>query len=193
MAKVQRDKVVDLTDRLRESREQVLERLFKEHGAALRSFLLARMGQSSDLEDIVQDVFVRLARMDDLNERLPKDGSRNRAFIYTVANNLLVDLYRHQSIQLRYCEQLPIEQGVEKSDESPEARALAREELDQISEVIMGMRPRWRDAFILTRFRHKSYQQVASDMGVTVRQVERYVTKAIVQIRKAAMDIKGVT
>lgn len=184
--------VVDLSGRRGEAKEQVLERLFREHGAALRAFLRMRRVGNEELEDIVQDVFVRLARMNDLRERLPPGEQRNRAFLFTVANNLLVDQRRHQRLQRQYLqEQAAMSDETENTGESPELAALAREQLDHLRGVIMNLHPKWRESFILTRFMHKSYRQAADEMGVSVRQIERYVTKALVKIRKAAADIKG--
>ncbi len=185
--------VVSFDTRRPEPRERALERLFNEHRSALHAFLRMRMGPGEDFEDLIQEVFVRLASMDDLCNRLPSAEKRNRAFIFTVANNLLVDLKRHQAVRDKYREeQAQAQKNHEWTDGSAETEVLAAEKIAQLKGVIMELPEKSRDAFVLTRFMHKSYKQVAQDMGVSVRQVRRYVTRALVEIRKADMEIEGV-
>ena len=184
-------KVVNLRGRPQETRRQVLERLFREHGSALRAFLTVRMGGSADLEDVVQEVFVRLSRMDNLQERLPAGNDSNRSFIFAVANNLVLDLERSRQVRRRYVEAEQVHAGEDDAvyDATPESVALAGQELEQIKELIMNLKPAWRTAFVLSRFRHKSYREVAAEMGVSVKQVEWFMKCALARLQKAAADI----
>lgn len=193
MEKSRKTNVVVLDRKRRESSKQMLDQLYSEHGAALRAFLRMRMGPGEDYEDLVQEVFARLADMADLNSRLPPGDERNRAFIFTVANNLMVDIKRRQAVRHKYLQEqtwMSAEYG--QGGVSTETVALAREELERLKSVIMALRPKWRDSFILTRFMHKSYSDAAKEMGVSVRQIRRYVTKALVEIRKAGIGTEGV-
>ncbi len=189
---MRKGKIVPLFDQ-DETRQQALDRLFNEHGDALRRFLRVRMGRDSDLEDIVQEVFIRLARLDDLSRRMPAGSASNRSFIFAVANNLTVDLERHRRVRYQYQEQqqAKINEEDEQFDITPESIALASEELQQIKEVIINLDPNWRDAFILNRFQYKSYREIAAEMGVTVKQVENYMKNALLRLREAALDMKG--
>lgn len=193
MAKTQQDNIVRLADKRRESKEQVLERLFREHGSALRGFLRVSLQVGSEMEDIVQEVFAKLAKLDDLQERLPEGKSSNRAFLFTMANNLVVDMERRKRVRRQYAMEQSSD-AVEQSrpDDSPEAITLAEQELAVVKDVLKQMRPCWREAFILNRFRYRSYSQIAIDMNISVKTVEKYIKKALMQIRKAVLEIKGV-
>lgn len=48
----------------------MLEQVFREHQPALRRFLRARLVQEVDQEEIIQDIFVRLAALDNVTEKL---------------------------------------------------------------------------------------------------------------------------
>lgn len=184
--------MVEFIGRLREVDRDVLEHLFTEHGSALRAFLRGRVRCEEDLQDIMQDVFVRLARMGDLSERLPSGGNSNRAFMMTIAYNLLVDFERGRTIRRRHweSEQSSMEDLERSVQDSPEKRALGREELEWVGNVIMELPDKWRDAFILTRLKHKSHAETATLMGVSLRQVERYMAKALVRINKVMKVLK---
>ena len=176
--------VVDLTRRLRLSRKQLLERLFEEHACALRNFARGHMVQEDELGDIVQEVFSRLIRMDDLEERMDTRTGNNRSFLLTIANNIIVDQVRKKEVRRNYS----INQGCIEGDKvceiTPEASVAACRELSVVKQVIMDMRPTWRRAFILNRFKYLSYREVADVMGVSHKQVEHYMAKAIDKIRQ---------
>ncbi len=173
-----------------EAHKQVLERLFSEHGEALRSFLRGRMGGSPELEDIVQDVFVRLARMEDLHQKLVADHRDSRAFIFTMANHLLVDRQRRSAVRRQYQEaefELAQEEQVETT---PEIIVSDTQQLDVVERAILSLPPVWRQAFVLNRFDNKSYPQIAAEMGVSVKQVEKYMSSALNRIREVARTIR---
>lgn len=181
--------------RPRESREQVLERLFREHEAALRAFLRVRLvtATSGEHEDIIQDVFMRLARMDDLQKRLPRGQKGNRSFVIKVANNLILDLERQRKVRSDYLES---HGDTLKEDDvnviSPDMEVQSQRDLEQAKKVLMAMKPRWRDSFILHRFGNKSYMEIAALMGVSTKQIEKYIAQAVKRLRAAAADIRGV-
>lgn len=192
MSKVLKDNVVRLTDRRRETREQVLERLFNEHGSALRGFLRVRLDVGSDVEDIVQEVFIKLAKLDGLQDRLQPGRMQNRSFLFAITSNLVVDLERKKRVRRRYAEeqQARAKEELPVNNASPEAITLAKKELEQVKSVLLEMRPCWREAFILNRFRHRSYREVAVDMDISVKTVEKYIKKALIQIRAVVLDME---
>lgn len=181
--------VTEQPDQQRSTKEQVLERLFNEHGAALRAFLRMRMGVPQEADDVVQEVFTRLARLENLLQRLPADGKGNRAYIFTVANNLIVDMERRKTLQRRYAEAQKAELDGKPQEDlaTPESLVLANEDIARLREVIKQLKPVWRDAFIFMRVDLMTYREAAQRMGVTVKQVERYLTSALIHIRKAAI------
>ncbi len=186
-----KNNVFDLSD-WRESKQQVLERLFSEHGAALRSFLRGRLGLAGELDDIVQEVFLKLANIDNLCERMAAGRGNNRAFIFTVANNLVVDLERQKTVRRHYDESEKDNAGSVTLEVTPETILVAEQELDIVKRTIMLLTPNCRQVFVLNRFKHQSYQQIADQMGVSVKQIEKYMSTALVKIRDAVYLAKGV-
>ncbi|WIO73981.1 RNA polymerase sigma factor [Porticoccaceae bacterium LTM1] len=183
--------VVDLEGRRQETREQVLERLFREHASDVRAFLRMRMGADDELEDVLQEVFIRVANMDNLREKLAPGREDNRSYLFTVANNLTVDLERYKSVRRNYAERLALEQHGKANEATPEIIALNKQELARVKDVIMELKPNWRQAFVLSRFKYLSYPQIASEMGVSVKQVEKYMKQALMRIRDVAGSPSG--
>ena len=185
--------VVDLPGRRQETREQVLERLFKEHRAALCAFLRVRMDRDAEMDDVVQEVFIRLARMKDLPERLSQGRESNRSFIIAIANNLVLDLEKSRRVRHRYADKVQAQAHDDDRVQSgtPETIAAARQELKRLRDVIMNLNPNWRKAFILNRFKHMSYREISVEMGVSVKQIDKFMKNALIQIRRAVSETKG--
>ena len=184
-----RDNIVDFKPR-QESQSQLLERLFAEHGKALRTFLLGRTGGSPEVDDIVQDVFIRLSRMEGLRDKLV--GARaSRAYIFTAASRLLVDRSRRNKVHREYLETEKNLAGDPKDDASPEVMAEQHELLKEIEKAIAKMPIKWQKAFVLSRFEYMSHKEISEIMGLSVKSVQRYISSALGEIRKAASKVDG--
>ncbi len=180
-----KNNVVELNERQRETREQVLERLFKVHGSALRAFLCNRVKSEAEADDLLQEVFVRLARLDDLSSRLARERSDSRSFIFTTANNLIVDQERRKAVRRHHQDAEREQAGETHLEVSPEAILVARQELSVVKQAILNLPPAWARAFTLSRFRHMSYKDIAQDMGLSVKVIEKYITRALIELRNA--------
>lgn len=184
------ENVVDFNSWRQETKDKVLERLFNEHGAALRSFLRARLGVQADLEDVVQDVYLWLANMDDLYDRVSPSSGSNRSFLLTAANSMAVDLERRKAVRKKYRKNQHDQDNPPVLEITPEKIAEDREQLELVHQAILGLRPTWRKAFVLNRFENQSYRQIAAHMGVSVKQVEKYMSKALSKIREAVQHLR---
>ena len=79
-----------------------LDRLYDEHAPALFGFLLNFTRNEADTRDLLQELFVRLARRPD-----QLDGVRQpRAFLLRLAHNLAIDLIRRRGAREKRHEQL---------------------------------------------------------------------------------------
>jgi RNA polymerase sigma-70 factor, ECF subfamily len=103
-----------------------LERLYDEHAQALFGFLLNFTRQEADARDLLQELFVRLAKRPEL-----LDGVRDqRAFLLRLAHNLAIDLIRRRGTRERQYEQLAGEAvalfaSVSEADEGAFRQALS--------------------------------------------------------------------
>ncbi len=174
-------KVVSITDHQPESRGQVLARLCRDHESALQSFFRARLISPEDREDMVQEVFFRLARMESLAE-FEHMRKSPLAYLHAIANNLVVDYYRKKSTRQAY--ELQKGDGSTNDVASPETLVSARQELARVRRIILNLSPRCRQAFVLNRFQHMSYRQVAEEMGISLSRVEKYMIRALLALRK---------
>jgi len=73
--------------------ERELARLYDEHAAALFAFLLNLTRNEADTRDLLQDLFVKLARQPELL----RDVREERHFLLRLAHNAAIDLMRRRT------------------------------------------------------------------------------------------------
>ena len=79
----------------RSDRLQLFDRLYATHATALHDYLLGRTSDAEVARDLLQETCVRLwRRIAEVGELAP---DRQRAWLFTVARNLVVDLYRSRA------------------------------------------------------------------------------------------------
>ena len=84
-----------------------IERLYDEHAPSLFAFLLNFTHNESETRDLLQEIFVKIAREPDLFQNVHNE----RAYLIRLARNLAVDFIRRQDSRERVREQAGIERA----------------------------------------------------------------------------------
>ena len=86
-------------------RETEIERLYDEHAQPLFAFLLNLTRDEADTRDLLQEIFVKLAREPELLAGVRDE----RAFLVRLAHNAAIDLMRRRGVRERTKEHFAIE------------------------------------------------------------------------------------
>ena len=82
-----------------------LERLYDDHAQALYAFLLNLTRNEDDPRDVLQELFIKLARQPGLLD----DVREERAFLIRLAHNAAIDLMRRRGTRAKHQEQFAAE------------------------------------------------------------------------------------
>lgn len=152
-----------------------LQTLYSDHHGWLKRWLRGKTGCSEQASDLAQDTFVQVlrnhARLDSVREP--------RAYLWTIARNLLYTHVRRRSLEQTYLDTLA--NLPENLAPSPEHEVLIREALLEIDAMLGSLPPAVSRAFLLVQLDGLRYAQVARLLGVNVRTVERYIARAYAQ------------
>lgn len=152
--------------------EQDVEVLYLRHHSWLKGWLLRRLGQTADADDLAQDTFVRIIR-----SRSPvNELQQPLAYLATIANGLLVNRWRRLAVERAYIEALA--QQPQYVELSAEERYSLIETLTEIDELLHGLSPRIREIFLLSQLDGLTYKQIAAQLGLSVNQVQKSMLKA---------------
>lgn len=154
------------------SYDMTLRTLYSDHHGWLNGWLRSKLGNAADAADLAHDTFLRL-----LNRSERMELTAPRAFLRTVARGLVIDHWRREELERAYLEALA--RLPEHQTPSPEARELVFELLESIAKMLDGLKPNVRRAFLLAQCEGMPYRQIAEQMGISLRSVERYVADAL--------------
>jgi RNA polymerase sigma factor (sigma-70 family) len=143
--------------------------LFERHRRQLLWYLLRLTSSKDDAEEIAQEAYLRLLRV----EGLESDSVRARNYLFRTATNLVRDNYRRRTAR---CEQ----QHVTLDDLQLEADDCALDRVvdsqlaaDIVIAILRDVPPRPRRAFVLHFSHGITYEQIALELGVSKKTVER--------------------
>lgn len=169
------------------SRDSTLHRditlLYVDHHSWLQTWLSRRMRCRSDAADLAQDTFVRLFRASAAPQQ--PDLRQPRAFLATIARRLMLNLHRRRSVEQAWLDTLA--QSPEQFALSAEEQWVIREALQAVDNLLQGLPPAVRRAFLLSQLEGHTYAEIAQMLNVTVRTVQRYLTQAMEQCMVLAM------
>ena len=180
--------VIQIADRLLKDRQGLLTQTFQEHEADLKRFLRARVANYSDRDDLIQDVFLRLAQQKDIETKLSFGSAKIRAYLMVIASNLVRDAHRRSVTRKEIFHTSHETEVLADRRPTPEKSAETRQTLAAIETVMKSMDPKCRKAFTMSRIQNISYKEIAHQMNVSTSMIEKYIAKALVAIRKQAIS-----
>jgi RNA polymerase sigma-70 factor (ECF subfamily) len=161
-----------------------LKQLYERYWNDLCRHIRATFGAGPpDAQDVAQSAFARYLSID--NHEAVENP---RAFLYTTARNIALDVTRHHKHVSRHSLRAVQDEGAQIIDEcSPERIALARERAAALSTVIESLPHRQRQALLLNRLHDLSYSEIAERIGSSKSDVRRQIVRALETI-EAAME-----
>lgn len=153
-----------------------LESLYREHGPWLRRFL-SRRTRHDDAGDLVQQVFTRMAALGTGHQMRITNPI---AYLRRSAKNLVAD---EAKLAARRSSSLHVStQDVELRGNDQIAALEARDMLSRIEAAMLRLKPRTREIFLAHRIDGLSYVEIAARTGMTVKGVEKQMSKAIAHL-----------
>ncbi|HKT71137.1 MAG TPA: RNA polymerase sigma factor [Terriglobales bacterium] len=173
--------------------DQRISAAVQKERARLRNFIRKRVADEADAEDILQDVFYEFVQA----YRLMKPIEQAGAWLFRVARNRIIDLYRkrrHDPLR----DQANFEEGgdslnlqdlLPSPDSGPEtafARSLLLAELDEALEELPEEQ---REVFIAHEFEGRSFRELSASSGVSVNTLLSRKHYAVLHLRRRLQAI----
>ena len=166
------------------SQEEDLDHLNRTYRPALMTFFLRRLKSHAEAEDLTQDVFVRLARV----ERSAMESPA--AYIFGIAANLLRDRARREQIRFEYRGAIAADPGRGIDEIGPDRIVSGREALASLQSALNELPRLTRRIFILNRIENVSRRELAATYGLSQAAVDRHLAKAMAHLVARATETK---
>lgn len=152
----------------------VVTAAFLEHSTVLKRFLSRYFSSQQDVEDVVQETYLRA-----YVEHHKKGLRHPRGFLFRVAKNVALTKLSKKSRQITdYIEDIALTE-VFDSEASVDKYVEAEETLGLYCEALASLPYKCREAFVLRKVHGLSHAEIAERLSMSVSSVEKYLRRGI--------------
>jgi RNA polymerase sigma-70 factor (family 1) len=156
------------------------DQVFMDCYKPLRNFIYYKTGDMQTAEDIAQDTFLKLwEKKESIILKTVKP------LLYKIANNLFLNKIDHEKVLLKF----DTDYQEDKFRETPDFELEIKEFDRRLQESLNEMDERNRTVFLMNRIDDLTYAQIAENLGLSVKAVEKRMSKAM-GFLKDRLDIR---
>ena len=147
------------------------EYLFNRYRDAIRRLLVQRLGPASDVDDLLQETFIKVY----INLHRYSPAYTFGQWVYTIARNTFIDFVRRRQ------EDLPIDERFRAPASlapTPEESVINLQQRSQIESYLDRLAPRYRQLIVLRFFDELSYEEIAAKLTVPLGTVKTQILRA---------------
>jgi RNA polymerase sigma factor (sigma-70 family) len=173
--------------------DRQISEIVAEERSRLRNFIRRRVPDSSDAEDIVQEVFYELVEAN----RLLMPIEHVTGWLFRVARNRITDLFRRKrpeafsdvAVEDEDGELLRIEDLLPSPDAGPEALYLRHMLLDELELALDELPDEQREVFVAHELEGRSFKELSAESGVKVNTLLARKRYAVLHLRERLRSI----
>lgn len=174
-----------LMERIGQGDHEAFRQLVERHQSAVIGTVTKMLGNSSDSEDVSQQVFLRVWR----NAKRYRPDARFTTYLFTITRNLVFNETRRRTRKKEVSSDEREESSNLTVEAAPEHRpdsALLQAELQQAVDAAIASLPEaQRMAVVLRRYDQLSYEEIASVLDLSVSAVKSLLFRARTALREA--------
>jgi len=155
-------------------KQQIFSDIYNRYSKDLHDYLYYKYGEQLNPNDKAQEAFVKLW------ENCKKVSlSKAKAFLYKVANNMMLNEIKHQKVVLRHQQTKP----KDYTHETPEFLMEKEQYLKKYQLALSRLSEEQRVAFMLNKVEGKKHEEIAQMLGVTRKVVEYRIYTAFNRLK----------
>ncbi len=155
------------------------EEIWEDFHSELKRFIEKRIADTSVVEDILQEVFLKIhSRITTL-----KEETRLRSWIYQITRNTIIDHYRKRKEPVELRDVLP-----DQLETPSEATNVIEQITPCIHSLIKSLPDHYREAVVLTEFQHLTRKEMGEMLGLSLPAVKARVRRGRQQLKALLLD-----
>jgi RNA polymerase sigma factor (sigma-70 family) len=155
-----------------------------QHRAALHRYLGKLTSGAEDIEDLVQETYVRMYALPDFHlVESPK------ALLFRIAHNLAVERARRHKAQATDTVADLEALTVFSEEAPPEEQTDARHRFESFCAAVERLPPICRRVFVLRKVHKLSHAEISEVLGVSESTIEKHVAKGLVRCREYLREL----
>jgi RNA polymerase sigma factor (sigma-70 family) len=148
---------------------------------SLRRRLSWILRNPSDVEDVIQDAYVRVLEYSESASKIDNPA----AFLHRTARNLAIDQIRWRQRTARVCSASEDSEDIRSQVQNVRSHDLHIDEVMEHEEILQTVLTavsqlpiKCREAYLLSRVEERTYREISAKVGLSVSMIEKYVLRA---------------
>ncbi|GAB3691006.1 hypothetical protein GCM10027592_08720 [Spirosoma flavus] len=165
-----------------ESPQKGCELLFRRYHQALCSHAIRFVYSKEIAEDLVSDVFCKFWK----TKAYENVTSSYRFYLFRSVRN---EAYNYLRLEFQELEDITTAESRETTwSQRPDQVLQFEEVFHRVEDLVESLPPQCRKVFMLSRFEGLKYQDIATELGISIKTVEVHISKALSVVRKGLKD-----
>lgn len=165
-----------------ESPQKGCELLFRRYHQALCSHAVRFVYSKETAEDIVSEVFCKFWK----TRAYESVTSSYRFYLFRSVRN---EAYNYLRLEFQDLDTIDNADARESAfGQRPDQLLQFEEVFHKLEDLVESLSPQCRKVFLLSRFEGKKYQDIASELGISIKTVEVHIGKALGIVRKGLKE-----
>lgn len=157
--------------------KQDLKSAYDKYFEGLRNFLYYKSGDMALSEDLVQEAFIKVWEK---RNTITKDTLKS--LLYTISSNLLINHFNHMTVVKAHADEQPTHGH--KTIQTPHFKMEEEEFGRKLNSVLQKIPDGSREVFLMNRIDKIKYDEIASRLEISVKTVEKRMSKALSIIKE---------
>nr|WP_283093152.1 RNA polymerase sigma-70 factor [Chitinophaga hostae] len=158
--------------------------IFTHYYDTLFSVALSYIKVSEWAEDIIQQVFLRIWEK---RHTLPDIDHFDR-YIFILTRNEILSSMRKQIVRQKY--KVRVREMFQEEFNTPEQYLIAKQKGETIRKAVGNLSAKQQQAWKLSREKGLSYEEISTEMGISIPTVKSHISNALGAIRKFLADYR---
>ncbi|HEY3295712.1 MAG TPA: sigma-70 family RNA polymerase sigma factor [bacterium] len=171
-------------------REQRISEAIRSYGKRLSGFIRRRVPSDEDAEDILQDVWLQLSSVVDLDPI-----QRLSAWLFRVARNRIADKHRKKkalpvsAVSHDADDDIPAEESLFIDPQTPEDEVLRRLFYEELNRALEELPAPQRQVFILNEIEGLTFEEISQRTGENIKTLISRKRYAVKKLRARLSDL----
>jgi len=165
-----------------------ITRVFLEIQGELRQYLMRFLIRAQDIEDIVQETYLRAVHSDEKQQvNFPK------SFMFRIARNLALDEINRRTNRITiHIEDLQDSEVIDEK-QSMEEQLTTERRMKLLLNAVSALSPQCRKVFVMGKILGFSHAEISRRLGLSISTIEKHIAKGLRLCQETIRENESVT